>query len=134
MFDQKVCDNSGHLLNIPPRWSGPAANNSSTVVPKVLSNITVSELAEKSNLTIHTPKITPHGDSEECNSGNQQQSATSLICKENSDDNNVNYNSNNKQQKQPSVTGLPSKDAPHGDIMNHNSDDKKAETAACFGA
>ena len=134
MLDQKVCDNSGRLLGIPPRSSGPAADNSSTVVPKVLSNIIVSELAEKSNLTIHTPKIAPHGDSKDCNSGNQQQSATSLICKQNSDDNNVNYNSNNKQQKQPSVTGPLSKDAPHGDLMNHNSDDKKTKTAACLGA
>ena len=125
MLDQKVCDNSEHLLNIPPRSSGPAADNGSTVVPKVLSNITVSELAEKLNLKIHTPKIAPQGDSETCNSSNKQQSATSLISKENPDDNNVNHNSNDNQQKQPSVIGLPSKDDPHGDIMNHNSDDKK---------
>ena len=121
MLDQKVCDNSEHLLNIPPRSSGPAADNGSTVVLKVLSNITVSELAEKLNLTIHTPKIAPQGDSENCNSSNKQQSATSLISKEDPNDNNVNHNSNDNQQKQPSVTGLPSKDAPHGD----NSDDKK---------
>ena len=125
MLDQKVCDNSEHLLNIPPRLSGPAADNGSTVVPKVLSNITVSELAEKLNLSIHTPKIAPHGDSENRNSDNKQQSATSLTSKEDHDDNNVNHNSNDNQQKQPSVTDLPSKDAPHGDIMNHNSDDKK---------
>ena len=76
-------------------------------------------------LTIHTPKIAPQGDSETCNSSNKQQSATSLISKEDPDDNNVNHNSNDNQQKQPPVTDLPSKDAPHGDIMNHNSDDKK---------
>ena len=77
MLDQKVCDNSEHLLNIPPRSSGPAADNGSTVVPKVLSNITVSELAEKLNLTIfHTLKNAPQGDSENCNSSNKQQSAT----------------------------------------------------------
>ena len=79
MFDQRVCDNSEHLLNIPPRSSSPAADNGSTVVPKVLSNITVSELAEKLNFTIHTPKIAPHGDIENCNSGNKQQSATRII-------------------------------------------------------
>ena len=60
--------------------------------------------------------------------------ATSLISKEDPDDNNVNHTSNDNQQKQPSVIGLPSKDAPHGDIMNHNSDHKKTETAACLGA
>ena len=134
MLDQKVCDNSEHLLNRPLRSSGPAADNGSTIVPNVLSNITVSKLAEKLNLTIHTPKIAPQGVSENCNSSNKQQSATSLISKENPDDNNVNHNSNDNQQKQPSVTGLPSKDAPHDDMMNHNSDDKKTETAACLGA
>ena len=112
MLDQKVCDNSEHVLNIPPRSSGPAADNGSTVVPKVLSSITVSELVEKLNLTIHTPKVAPNGDSKNCNSGNKQQSATSLISKEDFDANNVNHNSNDNQQKWPSGTGLPSKDAP----------------------
>ena len=37
----------------------------------------------------------------------------------------MNHNSNDNQQEQRSVTGLPSKDDPYGDITNHNSDDKK---------